>query len=109
MLIAENINRLSNNEDELSLYPFSFRYLHGEIECINGYDICYCDNKEELELLNTPGIYTVSVDIDGTIYECKAYIWNDKYKRIKGLIVLSSNKEDNEYALSKYEERALVL
>lgn len=109
MIIAENLQNYDDNNNDEILYPLTGRYLHGELEDINGYDICYCNDKEELNIINTPGIHNVSVDVFGNILKCVAYIWSDKYTTIKGLIVLKDNEEDNQYALSKYEERALVL
>lgn len=123
MIIAENIENTIVKGDWL--HPLNFKYLHGELEDINGFDICYSEDKEEAEVLNNKeGIYDVLVTVEKdnpdsnskikkihTTYECKAYIWplGRGAELTHGLIVLKSNKEDNDFALEKYKEKSIII
>ena len=79
-----------------------FIYLHGIIERWNAYDmVAFVD-----DVPTTKGIYECTVLLGTNRYSpCKLYYWKDESKN-RGLIVLETDTEANEYALSKYNEEA---
>ena len=86
-------------------------YFHGEVEDFAGYDIGACLNAEEF--LDTEkgslkeGIY--DAELIGYDKLLKAFLWNDEFKRSRGLIVAADNKRDMAFARRKYNSRTSVL
>lgn len=104
-------------------------YLHGEVERLCEYDICYptdykdfksevrsvlydfASGKKFRKHLFLDGIFPCIVDEK---YECTAYLWFDEeyindYCAQKGLIVLNTDEEAREYARKCYSERVPCL
>jgi len=110
-------------------FYFSGVYLHGDVESLCNYDICYPANAEDFpEGVREVTTHCVGEDItekclflegefpcivDGE-YECTAFLWyDDKYHHtpnwVRGLIVLNTDTESMEYAREKYKERSIFL
>lgn len=89
----------------------TIHYFHGEVEDFAGCDIGACLNAEEF--LDTEkgslkeGIY--DAELVGYDKLLKAFLWNDKFQRPRGLIVVADNKSDMEFARRRYNSRASVL
>ena len=125
-------DRIVNDEKSPRFY-FSGVYLHGEIECECGYDICYPLNPEDfpgcvrdiLHHFNSGDVIYPYLFLDGIypcivdgMYKCTAFLWYDKdaVERgsgspclQRGLIVLNTDKDAYEDAQKKYEKRAICL
>lgn len=86
-------------------------YFHGEVEDFIGYDIGACLNAEEF--LDTEkgcvreGIY--DAELIGYDKLLKAFLWNDEFKRPRGLIVVANNKKDMKFAREKFNSRTSSL
>lgn len=110
-------------------FYFSGVYLHGEVERLCNYDICYpanaedfpgsvrevtthCTNRDITEkCMFLDGVFPCIVDGK---YECTAFIWYDEEYHhtpywIRGLIVLNTDTRSMEYARKEYAERSLSL
>lgn len=88
---------------------FSYVYLHGELEEkvqeIGGYDVCgIVGNPNAVQ----EGIHPCQVL--GIDEPCKLFIWYaEVLKKMKGLIVLESDKESYEYAMKCFMEQSVSL
>ncbi|WQJ53504.1 MAG: hypothetical protein [Wendovervirus sonii] len=99
-------------------------YLHGQLEAQVGYDCCSVSkiNPKYLKILkdakgitnsflNLNGIFEVSVK--GVDKPCIGYFWvadTSKYfVNQRGIIVFKDDKEANEYALKKYDEKSIII
>ena len=126
---SEAASNISRRHGDVTFY-FSGVYLHGEIEEICHYDICYPANPQDFpdnvrmvtqtfantgeqtyDYLFLNGVYPCIVDGQ---YECTAFLWyDDRYAYEphwqRGLIVLNTDKKAMEDARKKYNERRLCL
>lgn len=130
-------NRIANN-DSSPRFHFSGVYLHGDVERVCGYDICYPLNPKDFPgcvknvthkfndlnggyyfktypYLFLDGIFQCIVDGQ---YQCTAFLWYDKdavengedYAHMqRGLVVSNYDDESLEYAKKCYNERSLCL
>lgn len=110
-------------------FYFSGVYLHGEVEALCNYDICYPANYDDFpegvrevttnyasgpkteKFLFLEGVFPCIVDDK---YECTAFLWfDDIYENeahwMRGLIVLNTDEEFMKDARKSYEERSLCL
>lgn len=90
---------------------YSICYFHGEVEDFAGYDIGACLNGEICADFNKElykeGIY--DAELEGFNKPLKAFLWNDEFKRPRGLIVVADNKEDMQFAKKKFNSRTSIL
>lgn len=114
------INSYYSKKAETSKVHFWFNgvYLHGQVNCLCGYDICYPDNAEDFEgcvkditvhpansepitdpYLFLEGIFPCIVDDK---YECTAYLWYNKYN-------LQDYLEGEEKILYSGTQRGLIV
>ena len=110
-------------------FYFSGVYLHGKVEQMCNYDICYPANYEDFpegirevtthfvsgpeteKFLFLKGVFPCIVD---EMYECTAFLWfDDEYKDtphwMRGLIVLNTDKASMAEARELYEKSAVCL
>lgn len=72
-------------------------YLHGEIEQLAGFDLIVSPTCSEAPL----GVYPVTIDVNGTQYQCISYVWVTlKTSTRKGLVVLDSDDAAKNYAVT---------
>lgn len=109
-------DKIDSKNSYTGAYPLSFKYLHGELEEKNGYDICYSNNEEEAYILNNEeGVFDIEVcilnpDSTSTIHKAKAYVWLIKdFIITKGLIVSINDKNAIKYAEKCYKEKKCVI
>lgn len=114
------INSYYSDKAESSKVHFWFNgvYLHGEVDHLCGYDICYPDNPEDFEgcvkditihptngepvtypYLFLEGVFPCIVDDK---YECTAYLWYNKYN-------LQGYLEGEEKSLYSETQRGLIV
>ena len=86
---------LTAPDTQEQLFCLDSIYLHGEIERLAGFDLIVSPTSPEAPL----GIYPVTIDIDGTKYQCVSYVWVTLKTFIrKGLVVLDSDDSAKNYA-----------
>lgn len=127
-------NRIASDDNAPRFY-FSGVYLHGEVERLCNYDICYPLNPEDFpegvvdittkysgkpEPVTHPYLFLEGIFpcvVDGK-YECTAFLWYDheiveQHKAdsntMRGLIVLKTDEEYMEDAREKYNKRSYCL
>lgn len=88
----------------------SISYFHGVLEKAMHYDIGLCLNSEVcIEDVNSDDLKYIEGIYDATVEDypniCKAYLWNSG-DITRGLIVDSTYKEDNEFAMKKFNEKS---
>lgn len=115
MLYGESLSKGRPLDKEI--YPVSFKYLHGNIESLNGYDLVYSDNKEEAQRINTQelneDIEIILEGADGPNNKITARIYTwlnegvDHFTR--GLIVLKDDIKANEYAKMCQDEKKYLI
>lgn len=82
-------------------------YLDGELDRINGYDLCYVE-----EVPTQDGIYDCEVDINGKLYSAKLYYWHSKYSdgqyspRCIGYVSEINDEFSNAVAQLKYDTKS---
>lgn len=80
-------------------------YLHGELDRINGHDLC------KLEGIDLPpkdedfGIHDVSVKIDSETYPGKLFLWKRRSPYWAGLVVSVNDLEYMADAQAKFDRR----
>lgn len=86
-------------------------YFHGEVEDFAGYDIGACLNAEEFLDIEKGSLKEGIYDAELIGYDklLKAFLWNDEYKRPRGLIVVANNKKDMQFAKKKFNSKASIL
>lgn len=102
------INKL--NKD--SKYVLNYIYAHGKLEDDIGYDMVEVSNSADYDMI----LNTKDRAVYGATYNDKSvrlFVWRvfpyTAYTSVKGLIVYTSDAESFEYALSKWNERAIIL
>lgn len=122
MLIPQTIKQ-ANLIDKVNLsevHPLPFKFAHGELANLAGYDIVYSNSKEESDVLNNlEGIYDIEIFLENKnklinmvayIVNAKAFIWKiPGLEMTKGLIVLENDKESYKYAFEAYSTKQIVL
>ena len=114
------INSYYSDKAESSKVHFWFNgvYLHGEVEQLCGYDICFPDNPEDFEgCVKDITVYPVNSEpvtdphlfLEGVFpcivddkYECTAYLWYNKYD-------LQAYLEGEEKNLYSRTQRGLIV
>jgi hypothetical protein len=102
------------------VYHIPFTYLHGQIEDIFGDDVFEFDDPEGLLSLyaDTEGFIEDIPDFEqGTFpakygeHLCVLYLWRPRtsIKKLKGLVVLNTDKESITYAEKMMRKKASVL
>lgn len=82
-------------------------YLDGKLEELNGYDIVDVLPRDFRGIARRNLVQQVEVVfIDGTRHDAIAYTWMDLNSVFHGLVCAKDDKEANEYALKKFNERA---
>ena len=101
-------------------YRIPFTYLHGQIEDIFGYDVFDFDDPDGLVSLyaNEQGYITEIPTLVEAKYTakygehlCVLYLWRPKLsmQKLKGLVVLNTDKESITYAEKMMRKKASVL
>lgn len=89
----------------------TIHYFHGEVEQHAGYDIGACLNAEEFLDVEKgclkEGVY--DAELLGYDKPLKAFLWNDEFKRPRGLIVVADNKKDMRFAKKKFDSKTSEL
>lgn len=84
-------------------------YLHGQLERINGYDMC---SFGSFGVPEREGIYECRTVIDENMYISKLFYWtvtNYERKINRGLVVFISDKNGMEEAQKMYDERKAII
>lgn len=115
MLYGENIKM--GRPTDRKIYPVSFKYLHGKLEYINGYDLVYSDNEEEAKKINTQELREdIEIILEGAEdsnnkITARIYTWFNKDidNFTMGLIVSKDDITSNEYAkMCQNENRCTI-
>ena len=86
------------------VYSLEFIYLHGLAEKLANNDLLV-GSSLDVKL----GSYPVVIDINGITYGCQAYVWLTSDNIKKGLVVLNTDKEANQYAISKFNDQSICI
>lgn len=114
MLYGEDLNKGREGKD-FEIYPITFKFLHGKIMELNGFDLVYSDNEEESIYLNQKeGIETVDITLEGSkgeVVQARVYrwFWHKDIPYTKGLIVLEDDIESVKYAEKCFNEKVAIL
>lgn len=99
-----DIYGMSIDDNDPNHQQWSRVYLHGQLEDLNGFDLCYTfDQKPVDDTRKSVKVHIGNQHIDGTLF-----FWNAKGLSW-GLVVANDDEEGFQYALKKYNERAFIL
>jgi hypothetical protein len=102
------------------VYHIPFTYLHGQIENIFGHDVFDFDDPDGLVSMyaDTEGFIEDIPDFEQGIFPvkygehlCTLYLWRaeNPMEKLKGLVVLNTDKESITYAEQMMRKKASVL
>ena len=103
-MISKWYSESNTSFDSEKVYNLPFIYLHGLAERLAGYDLLL--SLSSIENVKV-GNYPVVIDINGITYGCQAYVWLTSNNIKKGLVTLNTDKEANQYAISKFNNQSM--
>jgi len=95
---------MSRDDNDHNHNQWSFVYLHGKLETLNGFDLCYTFDTKPVDDTKK----SVRVHIGNQHIYATLFYWNSKGS-VRGLIVADDDEEAYQYALQKFNERASIL
>ena len=105
-MISKWYSESNTSLDSEKVYGLEFIYLHGLVENLAGYDLLLGPSPiEDVKV----GNYPVVIDINGITYGCQAYVWLTSNNIKKGLVTLNTDKEANQYAISKFNDQSICI
>ena len=103
-MISKWYSESNTSFDFEKVYGLEFIYLHGLAEKLASNDLLVGPSVDV-----KVGNYPVVIDINGITYDCQAYVWLTINNIKKGLVVLNTDKEANQYAISKFNDQSMYI
>ena len=109
-LYPDTLEGYLDSDDKLD--PFNYVYLHGKLEEINGYDITYFENEDDIKALLNKESNVKVVMKDGSEYDAIAFVWEGflgNIHMIRGLVCAVDDNTYIEDARIKFNKREMML